>query len=186
MWNIKRILFKDKGFTLIELILALGISSIVIITLFTILNFSARACDLGEQKDDLILNSRYAIEFIKGEVREADKIISPTQIIGLNNKYPNNLGFVVMIREEGDKFRYITYYVKDSKLLRIACTRETDIYPIEGDFGGHNTVSEFVDSMEESQFDVENSIVLLDFKFKHRDEELKIKTDIYIICPIDF
>lgn len=185
MWNIKPILFKNKGFTLIELILALGISSIVIIPLFTILGFSARACNLGEQKDDLILNSRYAIEFIKGEVKVADKIISSNKITGLDNKYPSNLGFVIMIREAGNKNRYITYYVKDSKLLRIACTRGTDIYPSEASFGGHNTISEFVDNVDASQFDVENSIILLDFKFKHQDEGLRVKTDIYIRCPID-
>lgn len=185
MLNIKHILSKNKGFTLIEVMLALGISSMIIIPLFTILNFSVKACDLGEQKDDLILNSRYAIEFIKGEVKVADKVISSKQISGLNEKYPSNLGFVIMIREE-DNFRYITYYVKDSKLLRIACTRRVDKYPIESNFGGHNIISEFIDDIEQCQLDEESSIIILDFKFKHKDEELRLKTDIYIRCPMDY
>ena len=184
MWNIKHIFLKSKGFTLIEVILALAISSMVIIPIFSILNFSIKSCDLGEQKDDLILNGRFAIEFIKDEVKIADRIISSDKISGLNERYPTNIGFVIMIDENNGELRYITYYTKDEELLRIACTRLTDKYPNQSYFGGHNTISEFVDNIEESQFDTDNSIILLDFKLIHRDEDLK--TDIYIRCPMDY
>lgn len=186
MLNIKHTFLKNKGFTLIEVILVLAISSIIIIPIFSILNFSIKACDLGEQKDDLILNGRYSMEYIKGEVKIADKIISSNKILGLNSKYPTNIGFVIMVREKNDIFRYITYYVKDSKLLRIACTNLIDEYPTQINFGGHNTISEFVDNIEESKFDEENSMIFLDFKFKHRKEDLRIKMDIYIRCPMDY
>ena len=187
MWNIRRIFLKNRGFTLIEVILALSISSIVIIPIISILNFCIRACDLGEQKDDLILNGRYATEFIKNEVRTADKIIATEKFSGLNEKYTSNIGFVIMIEEDNDKdYRYITYYVKGSELIRIACTRPTDKYPSQSYFGGHNVISEFIDSIEESQFDLDNSLILLDFRFKHRDEDLRVKKDIYIRCLTDY
>ena len=187
MWNIRRIFLKNRGFTLIEVILALAIASIVIIPIFSILNFCIKACNLGEQKDDLILNGRYACEFIKNEVRTADKIISTEKFPGLNEKYPSNIGFVIMINEDNDTdCRYITYYIKDSKLVRIACTRFIGKYPDQSAFVGHNVISEFVESIEESQFDPENSIILLDFILKHEDEDLRVKKDIYIRCLTDY
>ena len=187
MWNIRRIFLKNRGFTLIEVILALAIGSIVIIPIFSILSFCMKACDLGEQKDDLILNARYATEFIKNEIRIADKIIATEKFSGLDEKFPTNIGFVIMIDENNDKdYRYITYYVKNSELRRIACTRDTDEYRSQGYFAGHNVISEFVDNIEASEFDPENSIIFLNFLFKHRDEELRVKKDIYIRCLTDY
>lgn len=186
MWNIKLIYSKSRGFTLIEIMLFLAISSMVIIPMFSILGFSIKTCHIGEQKDDLILNGRYAVEYVKDEIRMADKIISAEKISGLNKQYPKNIGFVIMICEEKGQYRYITYYIKNSKLIRIACTRLTKQYPSQIQFGGHNTISEFIDNMEESKFDPEKSMVFLDFKFKHKSEDLRLMADIYVRCPVDY
>lgn len=186
MWNIKPIYSEDKGFTLIELILALAISSMVIIPMFSILIFSIKTCDIGEQKDDLILNGRYAMEYIKDEIRMADRIISSNKISELNTGYPTNIGFVIMINEGKSSYRYITYHVKDSNLVRIACTRLSEKYPSQIHFGGYNIISEFVDNIRETKLDLDQFMIFLDFEFKHRNEDLRIKTDIYIRCPIDY
>lgn len=182
----KLIYSKSRGFTLIEMILVLAIGSIVTLSICTLLDFSIKTCDIGEQKDDLILNGRYGIEYIKNEIRLADKIISTKKIKGLDSKYVTNLGFIVMIAEDSGSYRYITYYIKNSNLVRIACTRLTDQYPNKDNFGGHNTICEFIHNTGESKFEPDQSMVFLDFNLKHRTEEFRIKADIHIRCPIDF
>lgn len=188
MWNIKLTYSKSRGFTLIEVILALAILSMVIVPLVAILGFSIRSCDIGEQKDELILNGRYAVEFIKGEVKMADKIICSKKIKGLRSMQPTNVGFVIMITENNknnENYKYITYHIKGSNLIRTACTKSTKTYPTPSELSGYNTIAEFIDNIEESKVDLDQSMIYLDFKLKHRNEVLRINTDIYIRCPID-
>lgn len=186
MLSIRHIYLPNKGFTLIEVLLALGISSIIIFSLFSILDFSIDVCTLGEEKDDLILNGRYAIEFIKDDIKSADKIISSDKIIGLKTKFPTNIGFVIMIDEENGSYRYITYHLKNDKLVRLACTRANKTYPTSYYFDGHNELCEYVDSISNTKLENEFNMVNLDFNFNKNKSELNIKASILIRCPIDY
>ncbi len=100
MWSIRHTYHRNRGFTLIEVILSLAICSLIIVPIFSILDFSIDACTIGEEKDQLMLNGRYAIEYIKNEIKTADKIISSDKIKSLKTKYPTNIGFVIMIVDE--------------------------------------------------------------------------------------
>lgn len=189
MWSIKHSCLKNRGFTLIEVILSLAICSLIIVPIFSILDFSIDACIIGEEKDELMLNGRYAIEYIKNEIRSADKIISSDKIKGLKIKYPTNIGFVIMIVEgenNNKTYRYITYHTKNNKLVRLACSRLDSNYPSYIYFDGNNELCEFVDNIDDSKLDTENSMIYLDFKFKYNKEKLELKSDIYIRCPIDY
>ncbi len=189
MWSIWPICRKNKGFTLIEVILSLAICSLIIVPIFSILDFSIDACIIGEEKDELMLNGRYAIEYIKNEIRSADKIISSDKIVGLKTKFPTNIGFVIQVVEEGEPqkiYKYITYHVSNNQLIRVACTILNDKYPFGGTFEGYNTICDFVYNIEDTKFDAENVMISLDLKFKHKHEKLDLKSDIYIRCPIDY
>lgn len=181
---------KNKGFTLIEIILSLGICSLIMVPILGILDFSINACNKGEEKDQLMLNGRYAIEFIKDDIKTADKIISSSKFRGLETKYPTNIGFVILIVDEnnGNKtFRYITYHNKNDKLVRLASTRVDNKYPSYIYFDGNNDICEFVDNIGETKFDTDNSMIYLNLKFKHNNgETLEFKSDIYIRAPIDY
>ena len=65
MWSLKLIYKRNKGFTLLELILAIGLSSIVALSLLSILNYSKNTSIIGNEIDELMLNGRYAMEYIK-------------------------------------------------------------------------------------------------------------------------
>ncbi|MBU5311016.1 prepilin-type N-terminal cleavage/methylation domain-containing protein [Tissierella carlieri] len=189
MWSTIHIYHKNRGFTLIEIILSLAICSLIIIPIFSILDISIEACTIGDEKDQLMMNGRYAIEYIKGDIRAADKIISSDKIKDLKKKFPTNIGFIIMIIEEEKSkniYRYITYHRKNDKLVRMACSRVDDKYPLYTHFDGNNDLCEFVDNIEDTKFDTENSIIYLDLKFKHNYEKLDLKSDIYIRCPIDY
>lgn len=192
MWNIKHTYPLNKGFTLIEVILALAIISVIILPLFSILDFSIKACTAGEQTDELMLNGRYAIEYIKNEIKSADKIISSDKIEGLKAKYPTNIGFVIMISDIGETGKilsrnYITYHTKNDILVRIARSVEGEKYPSANYLGGYNDMCELVEGIGNTKFTPEQSIISLDFKFKHESgKNLELKTDIYIRCPIDY
>ncbi len=185
MLNIKTILLKNKGFTLIEVILVLGISSLILLPILSILDLSIKKFDRGEQKDDLLLNGRYAIEYIKDEIHMGDKIIDSSKFSGLKEKYPTNIGFVIMMNKE-EGYRYITYHIQNNKLIRIACNQVKKDYPSQFGFDGFNVVSEYIDNIEQSSFKPRQSMVFLDFKLKHRDEVFNLKSNIYIRCPIDY
>lgn len=188
MSNISHTFPRNRGFTLIEIVLSLGVCSLIIIPICSIFKFSIDACAIGDEKDELMLNGRYAIEYIKEEIKSADKIISSDKIVGLKDKFPTNIGFVIMVIEE-DKdyniYRYSTYHIKNDKIIRLACGLKDDKYPSYIRFDGYNELCGFASNIEDTKFDIENSMIHLDLKFKHNHERLELKSDIYIRCPID-
>lgn len=188
MLNIKAIYPQNKGFTLIELILALAISSLIILPLINLLSLSINSFASVENKDELLLNGNFALDLIKYEIKSADRIISSDKIQGLDNQYQTNIGFVIRTNDDNSGiYKYTTYYVKETKLIRIACERINDSYPSSNYFKGFNEVCEFIDDIDNSKFDGENSMVNLDFKFEHKDKsKLNLKSDIYIRCETDY
>lgn len=186
MLNIRHTYPKNKGFTLIEIILAIGICAIIIVPLFSILDFSIDACTIGDEKDDLMLNGKHAIEYIKNEIKSADMIVSIDKFKDLKTSYPTNIGFVIMINEADGNYRYITYHSKNKRIIRIACTRTNNIYPSQNYFAGHNEICNLVDSIEDTVFDPKQDMIYLDIKLTKNNSSLSLKSDIYIRCPIDY
>lgn len=173
-----------------EVILTLGISSIIVVSIYSIMNYAFKICNKGDNKDQLLLNGRYAIEYIKNEIKGADMIISSDKIEKLDLVFPTNIGFVIIfIDYEKDpiEYRYVTYYRKKDRIVRLACTSIYEEYPPHSSFDGHNNLCEYVKDINETKFEPEQEMIYLSFKFKHPDgEELKLKSDIYIRCPIDY
>ena len=159
----------------------------IVLTIFSVLDFSIKSCTIGEEKDDMMLNGRYAIEYVKSEIRLADKIISSSKIEGLNGKYPTNIGFLILIVDAGGNHNYITYYTHQNLLIRIACNIPGKKYPSPNDLKGNNAICEFIDDIEKTKFDPEQSLIKLDFQFWRKNGgELRLNTDIYIRCPMDY
>ena len=176
---------KNQGFTLLELLLSLAISSIIIVSLYSLLNFTINVCKLGDKEDEILLNGRYAIEYIKREIKSADKIIAIDMIPGLERKYIDNIGFIIMRcdNEDGYKYNYSTYYLKNNKIYRIAANMNTDNYPDSIAFQGHNEVAEYVISIEGTKVNFDTNLIDLFFTLKGQyTKETKFKTKLYIRC----
>lgn len=179
---------KNKGFTLIELILVLAIASIIFLPLYSILNLTSKTCALGEEKDELLLNARYGIEYVKNEIKSADIVVSADKIKNLKAKYPGNIGFLLVFID-GKSYKYVSYYSENGKLVRIACDSVEGKYPSSTDFSGHNQVCRLVEDVSTSRLDVENKMIYLDFNFKSNNKDgpdLNISSEIYIRCKGDY
>lgn len=186
VWNLKLIFQRNKGFTLIELVLALGLSSILILSISSLLRFSKHVSVLSNEIDELMLNGRYAIEYIKDEVKSAEKIIPSSKISGLNGYYRENVGFVIVNKEDEIFNRFTTYYRKDDKLIRISGLAKNNTYPIYSQLQGHNEISEFIHSIKGTSLDIENKMIYLDFQLlSDSGQELNLKANYYVRCPID-
>lgn len=190
--NLNRIRFKkntfqNSGFTLIELLLSLAIGSILIMCFIIILNFAIDSCKLGEAEDEILLNGRYAIEYIKKEIKLADKIISTDKIDQFNEKYENNLGFVIMkyIPDTYYKYNYSSYYFKNNRIYRIAANSTNDKLPRVTLFGGHNELAEHIKSIERTSIDFDTKLINLSFELKGEiGSESNFNLIIGIRCPV--
>ena len=196
--NTRQLFRKNKGFTLIELVVVIAICSIIIAPIYAILSTSSNIFESSKEKDELMLNAKHSIEYIKNEIKSSDLLIADYKINGLRRNYPTNIGFVLVIIEEKKKpgnanekirvYRYLSYYTKNGKLIRIACEDERLRYPSQDELKGHNEICRMIDTIENTKLDLENSMVKLDFDFKTSGREeykFNIKRDVYVRCKID-
>lgn len=178
---------EDKGFTLIELILSLAIYSIIALSLFSLLKYSINSCNLGNMEDEVLLNGRYALEYIKREIKAADEIVSAEKFDSLNELYKDNFGFVIMNYNPGVtcKYNYSTYYFKDNKIYRIATNRIDDKLPKGSYFSGHNEIAEYIISIEDTSIDFNTKIINLSFVLgANKGKEILLESKLSIRCPI--
>lgn len=196
MSGIESVYQKNRGFTLIEIIIGITIASIVVASLCVLLGFSINAASYGDMEDEILLNGKFGMEYIKDKIQKADLIISSDKIKDLNTNYPSNIGFVILnidlIKPQNEKlnvnkvYNYSTYYIKDNKLVRIARDNATSTYPTWSKLQGYNEVCEMVLSMKETNIDFENKIINLSLSMGKESEILELKSTIFIRCSVDY
>lgn len=181
-----KFIFKvSKGFTLIELLLALGIFSLLIIIFYNILSISLKSGNKVEIEDEIIQNGKYAINYIIREIRTGDEIISSNKFKNLNHKYPVNLGFVIKRKVSNNKYLYITYYHYLDKIRRCATEMKGKDYPEGYLFQGHNTIAEYIYSINNTKANLKNKMITLDFQLGIDKKKLiNFNNDVYIRCPV--
>ena len=150
MWNIKQLLKNKKGFTLIELVCGLCIASIILGICFSMLSFSQKTNMFADQTDDLLYNGNFAVEYLKYEIQNADKVIFSHKIKNLNTLFPDNIGFVLMeyqpTNESTLKYVYITYTIEDNSLWRRSRRFDKEVTLTAEALTGKNEICEFVGS----------------------------------------
>jgi prepilin-type N-terminal cleavage/methylation domain-containing protein len=189
--NLKHLFQNRKAFTLIEFILGLTLLSIVLTTFFSIINFSRRALESVEFEDELLLNGRFGIEYLKEEIKSMDKVIDSNKISQLNTKYPNNIGFVLMSDNEvvnsDDRYKFVTYYLNgDRELVRIAKHSYFNTYPMAKDFSGYNVICKNVFSIKDTIVDKENKLIKLSLNMGKDSGILKLKSTFFVGIKYDF
>ncbi|MCF6465630.1 PilW family protein [Clostridium sp. Cult2] len=178
---------KNKGFTLVELILSFAISSIIVLTLFSILNFTIKSCKLGEFEDEVLLNGRYVIEYIKREIKGADKVIALNKFDGLEERYENNLGFVIMKYDSGGtyKYNYSTYFYKNNRIYRDAFNTNIDKLPKGSAFSGNNEIAEYIISIDGSNANFNTKLINLSITLEGKNnKEIRFQSKLNIRCPV--
>lgn len=189
--NTRHLYLENKGFTLVELILVLGIFSIIMLPMYSIMNLTTNAYTSLEENDELLLNARFAVEYIKKEIRSADIVVSADKIKNLKAQDPTNIGFLLVFIK-GDKHQYITYHLKDREIVRLSTIVNENTYPKWDSFfknSGYNKVCKLVYSINDTRIDFENSMINLDFVFSNSSDSksfFRTKADIFIRSNIDY
>lgn len=191
MLNIRHQGQKNKGFTIIEFIYGMAIFSVLLSTVITMLNFSLKVSNMGENEDEVLLNGRFVMEYIKEEIRGADLIISSNKIPNLNSTYPENIGFVMMkdngVKDDSERYRFFTYYLKGDKLIRLSRNLEKSIYPDASRLSGYNEMCEGVLKMDTTRNDFDNRLIHLSLTMGYNNKEIHIfKSTLYITNNFDY
>lgn len=106
--------YRKRGFTLIELIIVLGISLIVFSVLGSILNITLKTLNVSKSTDSMFNDAYFSLNYIADEVYSADYIIP--------NKNKGSLGFAILnaMNNRDEKYRYIYYSLDGMALERKA------------------------------------------------------------------
>lgn len=186
MWSWQLQFQKNKGFTLIEFILSISLMSIVLISIFSLLQYANMSLDRSDDMEEVLLNGRYGLEYIKGEVLSADRLVSSSKFKNLDRKYPTNIGFVIM-KENGNLYKFITYYKKNNELIRISCEKALNNYPSESNFKGFNQICTNLIDLGSTYIDTDKELLnlYLDMGVENKSM-MEFKSTIYIRCLMDF
>lgn len=185
MLNYMALYQNNKGFTLIEFLLYFTISSILLLSILSLFIYSNKALNATDITDEIFLNGRYGLEYIKEEVLSADKIATSNKFKNLDSRYPTNIGFVLM-KENGDLYEYITYYQKNDELIRIACKYSSKSYPSQDYFKGFNQISTNLLSLKNTKIDKENKILNLHLDMGlDNKSKMEFKYTTFFRCIID-
>lgn len=207
MWKFKLAFQNKKAFTLLELVLGMAIISILITTLYTCLTFTLRVNQKSLEEDEILLNGRYILEYIKEEIRSADRIIDSSRFYKLDSKFPRNIGFVILEitigpvvknspKKDYDIYSYTTYYFQDDSIIRINTKVDVDKngdlsieeilekLPGADHFKGYNNMGYHI--LETSKISLkENNIISFDLFFKNEKSEISnFKSDIFVRCKV--
>src|SRR5699024_3279413 len=92
---------KIKAFTLIELVVSIGISLLILSLLFSIFNVSVDSLNYSNRKIDSLNKVYLASEYVRDDIESADFIIKNTN--------RNSLGFCLITNLNSEK-RRATFY----------------------------------------------------------------------------
>lgn len=82
---------KYKGFSLIEVVVGLGLVSIVVASLMSVLQLSNLITKRVEEQDKSSISAIYSLEYIKDEIKRSEKVYPIDACPGLSDNYPDNL-----------------------------------------------------------------------------------------------
>ncbi|MDX9917885.1 MAG: prepilin-type N-terminal cleavage/methylation domain-containing protein [Gudongella sp.] len=161
----------SRGFTLIEIIVGLGIASIVISGLFSVLHLSTITTKMVEDEDNGLITAIYTYEYIIDEIKRADGFYPVGIVEGLKQKYPDNFGFVMVNQD-----KHIMYYLGDGNIRRVACDVVEGSMPLYNDFAGHNNISDSIVSISGTSMNTELEIIDLKISFSLPNGKIKSYT----------
>lgn len=194
-----------KGFTLIELILGICLTSMLIILLLSFLEVTLKVNEKDFAKDEMLLQGRYAVEYLKEEITKADKIIDSSLANGLREYRGRVVNFMILNVWEQEKseikymYSYTTYYFVGDKLLRLNIKKPTrkalsnkDILNKIPDFdkqynrnqSGHNNLVFHTLRKSEISLNDDNIINMNIFLKNEKSEILNFESNVHLRCEV--
>ena len=177
----------NKGFTLIELIIGIGLTGMLISMSFSVFDTTSRISKQVSIEDDFLLQGRFAIEYIRDDITEDNKAIKSIQIVSIKDylpdkfNYTDTLGFFI-VKEEKKEFNHIFYKLEGETLSRVSFGSPIKLPKNMTSDKGNNPVLENVSSIKDSYYDKENELLCLIIKTKDksRSKEYKFMETLYL------
>ena len=177
----------NKGFTLIELIIGIGLTGMLISLSFSVFDTTSRISKQVSIEDDFLLQGRFAIEYIRDDITEDNKDIRSIQIVSMKDylpdkfNYTDTLGFFI-VKEEKKEFNHIFYKLEGETLSRVSFGSPIKLPKNMTSDKGNNPVLENVSSIKDSYYDKENELLCLIIKTKDksRSKEYKFMETLYL------
>ena len=173
--------WRSKGFTLLEIIISIGLMSLIISIIFALINFVSLSSERVLGSDDTLLNGRHALDYILADANESISIMPIDSINNLDSKFENNMGFVLRknINDEGvidpdkKKYRYVFYTKSGDSLIRR--TFDSPLYdpPTYNSNGGNNNLLNDVESISNCVYDEYNNVLVLSIILKDKKTSKK-------------
>jgi len=115
---------RKNSFTLIEMLVYIGILVIILTVIFSVLIWSIHSNTKARVMEETLDNTRRAMEIMSYEIREAKSVYDPTSVFG---SHPGQLSLeTTHYLPEGEKTTYIDFYLCDSQL----CLKKESQNPI--------------------------------------------------------
>lgn len=107
-----------KGFTLIEILLAAGMATIILVGLYSVFIVSTRIHRHSTNQQELAQNARITLERISRDIRQTERIVTdlPNSSTDPLNPAPDNIQF--QDGHSNNKIQYIRYYKDEENLKR--------------------------------------------------------------------
>lgn len=159
---------KTKGFTMLEVILAMAISLVILSVIAVLMGFSLNILKTDFEYNKKKSSISYAQSYIEKEISRSYKVYEESEFP--QRLRSNNLGFVIEILPYKDmeeySHDYVYYYLNNDKLQRVLYS---SYLPVEEEgklyYQGTNTICENVESIDKTFFDRASNYIELNFSF---------------------
>lgn len=156
-----------SGFTLLELICVLAVSSVILVAGSAILHQSRKMAESMELADEQFLGGTFTMDYIERELQSALDVYAPDEYdIGHYDTVTQRIGFILQLEED----KYVTYYRSGSSLIRHTAKRPDGFQAGLG-AQGRNAVTANVKSIG-SAIDREKEIMEVTIILENRGREL--------------
>jgi type II secretory pathway pseudopilin PulG len=167
--NFKRQEIWSNGFTLIELVIGIGLTGLLISLSFSVFNFTSRMSKEVSIEDDFLLQGRFAVEYIRDEVSKAIKIVSMEDYKPDIFPYTDTLPFfIIQENKEGTGYKHVFYRLSGSYIYRTVITSAEYCPQKSVSYGGDNFVLNNVIDIKDTYYDKDNELLCLVIKTKNK------------------
>lgn len=138
---------KDAGFSLLEILVAMAILSIIVMTLSTIFNQSSQAWDRGLSKSEKAMEGRSALNIIASDLKNAIAMDSSLARISFPNGSGSTMAFTTLGKaEKGGRITQYVSYTGGGSISRKVQLYAADYIGFTNSSGG--TLIDSIDSFE--------------------------------------
>ncbi|WP_422487178.1 hypothetical protein [Gudongella sp. DL1XJH-153] len=175
-----------KGYTIIEIVMAIGFLGISIVIYFSIMRSTEESANRIQKFDDFMLNGRYATEYVIEDVMLADEIISMEEYYPGGIQQSDTLGFILINHNNGVntdtkdydnyfKYKYIYYRLTGDVVFRSTYSHNSYRPENAPSNGGDNVLAKNVISIGDSNYCPEDRMLFIDIETQDPASSKKYK-----------